>query len=87
MTVAEYEECGGDDAILALGEKYIPEIRRDLCYGDNEREFAGLSPETEYYVYSFALSREGEAGDSVVKESFITPARVYPEFKARLMRM
>lgn len=84
MTVAEYEECGGDEAILAMGEEYIPEIRRDLCYGDNEREFAGLSPETEYYVYSFALSREGEAGDSVVKESFTTPARVYPEFKAEI---
>lgn len=84
MTVAEYEECGGDDAILAMGEQYIPEIRRDLCYGDNEREFAGLFPETEYYVYSFALSREGEAGDTVVKESFTTPARVYPEFKAEI---
>lgn len=85
MSVQEYEAMGGDEAVMAWGEQYIPELRRDLRKGEQNIEVKGLDPEKDYYAYAFALSREGVSGSSVVREKFTTPVREYPEFKASVI--
>lgn len=84
MPVADYDTAGGDEAALAQGEQFIPELRRDLLQGSQNIEMTGLSPETEYYVYVYQLSPEGEAGRNVVKERFETPEREYTAFDASI---
>lgn len=84
ISVEEYERIGGDEALLAMGEQYIPELRRNLMCGDQIVSIEGLDAETDYYLYVFSLSKEGKAGKTVTKEPFRTEIKTYPEFKAEI---
>lgn len=84
LPVDEYNAMGGDEAILSMGEQYIPELRRKLQAGNREIKMENLRHNADYYAFAFSLSREGKAGNAVEKEEFRTEVKEYPEFKASI---
>lgn len=77
MKVEEYEAMGGDEAVLAWGEQYITELRKDLRHGQQDIKISRLDPEKDYYVYAFQLTREGISGEKVIKQKVTTESRAF----------
>lgn len=84
MTKDEYEKLGDKKVIESVVANVAnPDVLTKITSGSQEKKIEGLAPETSYYVYAFALTREGVAGKLVYKKK-ITTVATHIEFDAEI---
>lgn len=84
MTKEEYEKLGDKKVIESVVANVTStDVLTKITSGSQEKKIEGLAPETSYYVYAFALTREGVAGKLVYKKK-ITTVATHIEFDAEI---
>lgn len=84
MTKEEYEKLGDKKVIeQVVANVTSTDVLTKITSGTQEKRIEGLTPETSYYVYAFALTREGVAGKLVYKKK-ITTVATHIEFDAEI---
>lgn len=74
ISLDEYSKLGDDEALAASVRSSLdnPEIQNKITSGYIEEYETGLQPETEYYLYALALSKDGKDVGKVTKVQFTT---------------
>lgn len=74
ITLIEYNTLGGDDALVSTIKASLqnPDVQNKIASGYLEEYETDLIPETDYYLYAFALSMDGKSAGKVTKVQFTT---------------